>query len=90
MPSERETPKGTDLGPLDVLSVIEGGRSYEDLVEHAVEVQFRGHSLRVLDLEMLVALKKASKDPGDKQRLPVLEETLRQLRRKRRAHNQKD
>jgi len=69
----------TRLGPLDVLAVIEGGRSYEDLLDHTVEIEFRGHTLRVLDLKTLIELKKTSTDPKDKQRLPVLRETLRQL-----------
>ena len=69
----------TRIGPLDVLAVIEGGRSYEDLLEHAVEIDFRGHTLRVLNLKTLIELKSASTDPKDKQRLPVLRETLRQL-----------
>jgi hypothetical protein len=69
----------TRLGPLDVLAVIEEGRTYEDLLEHTVEIEFRRHSIRVLDLKTLVELKRTSQDPLDKQRLPVLEETLRQL-----------
>jgi len=44
-----------------------------------VDVKFRGHTIKVLDLKMIIELKKASRDPKDKQRLPVLEETLRQL-----------
>jgi len=72
----------TRIGPLDVLAVIEGGRSYEDLLEHTVEIDFRGHTLRVLDLKTLIELKKASTDPKDKQRLPVLKETLRQSEEK--------
>ena len=69
----------TRFGPLDVLAVIEEGKTYEDLVEHTVEIEFRGHVIRVLDLKMLIKLKRTSKDPKDKQRLPVLEETLRQM-----------
>jgi hypothetical protein len=69
----------TRLGPLDLLAVIEGGRSYEDLLDATVEIDFRGHTLRVLDLKTLVEFKKTSTDPKDKQRLPVLKETLRQL-----------
>jgi predicted nucleotidyltransferase len=69
----------TRLGPIDVLGVIEGEKSYGDLLEHTVEIDFRGHTLRVLDLKLLVQLKRTSTDPRDKQRLPVLEETLRQL-----------
>jgi hypothetical protein len=70
----------TRLGPLDVLAVIEEGRAYEDLLEHTVEIEFRNHAIRVLDLKILVQLKRTSTDPKDIQRLPVLEETLRQLK----------
>jgi hypothetical protein len=76
----------TRLGPLDVLAVIEEGRSYEDLLDHTVEIKFRGHSIRVLDLRTLVELKRTSQDPLDKQRLPVLEETLRQVEKADAAH----
>ena len=70
----------TRLGPLDVLAVIEEGKAYEDLLEHTIEIEFRGHVVRVLGLKTLVELKKMSKDLKDKQRLPVLKETLRQLK----------
>ena len=69
----------TRLGPIDVLAFIEEKKTYEDLVEHTVEIEFRGHTLHVLDLKMLIELKKSSKDPRDMRRLPMLEETLRQL-----------
>ncbi len=69
----------TRLGPLDVLAVIEGGRSHGDLLDHNVEIEFRGHTLRVLDLKTLIQLKRSFTEPKDKQRLPVLVETLRQL-----------
>ena len=69
----------TRLGPLNVLGMIEQGKTYEDLVEHTVEIKFRGHTIRVLDLKMLIELKKTSQNPTDRLRLPVLEETLRQL-----------
>ncbi len=42
------------LGPLDVLAFIEGGKAYEDLLEHTVEIEFRGHIIRVLNLKVLV------------------------------------
>ena len=77
----------TRLGPLDVLAVIEQGKSYDDLLGNAVEIEFRGHALRVLDLDMLIKLKKDSKDPKDKQRLAVLEETFRQLEKDQRNKN---
>lgn len=69
----------TRFGPLDILGAIEEGKTYEDLLQHTVEIKFRGHTIRVLDLRMLVELKRASQEPRDKQRLSVLEETLRQM-----------
>jgi len=69
----------TRLGPLGVLGVIEEGKTFEDLIEHTVEIEFRGRSIRVLKLETLIELKKTSKNPKHKQQLSVLEETLRQL-----------
>ena len=73
----------TRFGPLDVLGVVEGGKTYEDLLDHTVEIEFRGHNIHVLTLGMLIDLKRASKEPGDLQRLSVLEETLRQMKEKK-------
>ncbi len=73
----------TRFGPLDVLAVIEKGKTYTDLIEHTTKIDFRGHTIRVLDLETLVALKRSSKDPKEKFRLPILEETLSQLKKAR-------
>jgi hypothetical protein len=72
----------TCIGPLDVLAFIEERKTYEDLLKHAIQIEFRGHTIQVLDIKMLIELKKKSKDPKDKRRLPVLEETLRQLEKK--------
>ncbi len=69
----------TRIGPLDVLAFIEERKTYQDLLKHTIEIEFRGHTIQVLDIKMLIELKRKSKDPKDKQRLPVLEETLRQL-----------
>jgi len=68
----------TRLGPLDVLAYIEGNQTYDDLLDDSDEIEFRGKILRVLSLRKLVELKKKSKTPEDKQRLVVLEKTLRQ------------
>ncbi len=71
----------TDLGALDVLGVIEGGQGYEDLLPHTVELEIRGHAVRVLGLEKIVELKRSSTHPKDRQVLPILEETLARLKR---------
>jgi hypothetical protein len=70
----------TELGPLDCLGAIELGRQYEDLVPLSVVLELDGRQLRVLGLETLVALKRASSSPKDRLVLPVLEETLRRTR----------
>ena len=67
----------TKFGPLDVLSFIEQKKIYADLLKHTVEIKFRNRIIQVLDLKTLIDLKKASKNPKNKQRLLVLEETLR-------------
>ena len=72
----------TRLGPLDVLAMIEEGKTYSDLIDHTVQIEFRGHTLHVLDLETLIRLKKASKNPKHRQQLPVLEEALRQIKKR--------
>jgi hypothetical protein len=76
----------TRLGPIDVLSVIEEGKTYDDLIEHTVDVKFRGHTIKVLDLEIMIELKRTSRDPKDKRRLSVLEETMRQLKEEYESH----
>ncbi len=70
----------TRFGPLDILAVIEKGRGFEELLPDTVEIEFRGHKVYVLSLDTIVALKRGSKDPKDLYRLPILEETLRQMR----------
>ena len=67
----------TDLGPLDVLGAIEGGRGYEDLVADAIELDVKGQRIRVLSLRVLAELKRGSTAAKDKITLATLEETLR-------------
>jgi hypothetical protein len=70
----------TDLGPLDVLGAIEGGRGYDELLPDTLLIDLGGQPLRLLSLDALVRLKRASPDAKDKLRLPVLEATLRKQR----------
>jgi hypothetical protein len=71
----------TSLGPLDVLGEIEGHRSYVELLEHTESVSFAGRIVRVLSLEMIVELKRASTHPKDVQALPILEAALQRAKR---------
>lgn len=70
----------TELGPLDVQGAIEGGRTYEDLVGEAIEVEVSGERIRVLGLSMLIELKRGSTHPKDRYTFAILEETLRRVR----------
>lgn len=67
----------TDLGPLDILGKIEGGRGYDELVPTAVTVQVGGHPLRVLELATLADLKQGATSAKDKRTLAILEAALR-------------
>ncbi len=70
----------TRLGPLDVLAFIEQNQIYEDLIKDSIEIEFRGKIVHVLDIEKIIELKETSNNPKDLQRLPLLKETLRQLK----------
>src|SRR5687768_15528154 len=67
----------TDLGPLDVLGAIEGGRSFEDLLPLAIQIDVAGQRVNVLALEVLVELKRHATSTKDKMNFAILEETLR-------------
>jgi hypothetical protein len=69
----------TSLGPLDVLGAIEGGRTYEDLLPNAVQIDIEGRRIHVLGLRFLAELKRGSTHAKDKYTLAILEETLRRL-----------
>ncbi len=63
----------TDLGPLDVLGAIEGGRDYIALLPRTIALDLDGHLLRVISLDMLIELKRQSSHPKDQQMLAILE-----------------
>ena len=71
----------TRLGSLDVMAFIEGKNTYEDLIKHTVEIEFRGNPLLVLDIQKIIELKRTSKDPKDQHRLAILEETSQQIKK---------
>lgn len=68
----------TRYGDLDLLGSLDGGRSYEDLLEQAVELEVAGLSLHVIRLEELIEIKRRAARDKDKFVVPILEHTLRQ------------
>lgn len=62
----------TKFGPLDVLGMIGKSRTWEDLRGHTRTMEIEpGVVLRVLDLEMLIAVKEELGFPKDTAVLPV-------------------
>lgn len=67
----------TDLGPLDVLGAIHGGRDYDALLLESVELPLPFGTIRVLSLESIVRDKRSSTEEKDRLMVPILESTLR-------------
>jgi hypothetical protein len=55
----------TAAGDLDVLNGAPGAAPYEDLRERAIEVEVRGTPVRIVSLDDLIAMKRASRRPRD-------------------------
>lgn len=68
----------TQAGPLDVLGFIGDKQRYEDLFGSSSEIAMSVGSLRVLDLEALIAEKKRLGRAKDRAAVALLEEVLRQ------------
>lgn len=66
----------TTEGDLDVLDVIAGVGSYEQVRKHSEKVNALGVSFRVLDLPSLIKAKRAAGRPRDFDHLPELEALL--------------
>jgi len=69
----------TKYGPLDILGTIGRGLSYEDLLQHTVEMDVGdGIRVRVLDLETIIAIKQELGTEKDLAVLPLLRRTLKE------------
>ncbi|MFQ5874582.1 MAG: nucleotidyltransferase [Dehalococcoidia bacterium] len=63
----------TSVGPLDLLGEVTGGGSYEDLLEHTIEVEVFGVRCHCLDLPALIRTKRAAGRPKDLEAIAELE-----------------
>ncbi len=72
----------TDFGDLDLLGEATGGGTYVDLLPHSREVSGFGAQFRLLNLDKLIALKRAAGRPKD---LAVLAELQGIFERTKRA-----
>ena len=66
----------TKVGPLDLLGTIGVGHSYNDLLQHTIELEVSDLRLRILDLETLIKVKKETISEKDKVIIPILQRTL--------------
>ena len=72
----------SSLGDIDCLGEIDGGKTYEDLIDKTVHLNLGGErAIAVLDLATLVEVKKRAGRPKDLAAIPVLEATLDEVRR---------
>lgn len=73
----------TDLGDLDCLGEIDGGKSYEDLLPSSVQLDVGdGLKIHVLSLSELIEVKRRAGRPKDVAALPLLEATLDEAARR--------
>ena len=76
----------TDLGGIDLLGEVPGGGTYKDLFPFSEIKEAYGLPLRCVNVEKLIALKRAAGRPKDNEMIAELE-TIRQ--EKRRLENEK-
>ncbi len=70
----------TTLGPLDLLGDLTGGGGYDQLIGRTITVSLFGIDCRCLDLETLIAVKRAAGRPRDFEAIAELE-AIRDLSR---------
>jgi hypothetical protein len=73
----------TDLGKLDCLGDVLGVGSYEDALKHSEQFEMSFGSIRMLDLDTLIAAKEAAGRDKDKYAVPLLRAVAEKKRKKR-------
>ena len=71
----------TKHGPLDLLGAVQGGRGYDDLMAHTVELTLGTLSVRVLDLDTLIDLKERLGREKDLAVIAILKRTRDEARK---------
>lgn len=72
----------TSAGDIDLLGEVTGGGGYDDLIGHTIDVILFSHRTKCLDLEWLIATKRAAGRPRDLEAIAELE-ALREESEKR-------
>ncbi len=63
----------TTAGDLDILGDVTGGGGYDDLIGHTIDVTLFQTTVKCLDLEWLIATKRAAGRPRDLETIAELE-----------------
>lgn len=73
----------TRYGPVDLLAVIGRNLGYQELLPHSTEMDItEGTSIRVLNLETLIAIKEQQGGEKDIAVIPILRQTLSEIKKK--------
>jgi hypothetical protein len=63
----------TTAGDIDLLGEVTGGGGYDDLIPHSIDITLFTHRTRCLNLEWLIATKRAAGRPRDLEAIAELE-----------------
>ena len=73
----------TRYGPVDLLATIGQDLGFSDLLPHSDEMDIgEGIRVRVLNLETLISIKERLASEKDVAMLPILRQTLREMKKK--------
>jgi predicted nucleotidyltransferase len=63
----------TIAGDIDLFGEVTGGGTYDDLIDHTIDVTLFAHRTKCLDLDWLIATKRAAGRPRDIEAIAELE-----------------
>ncbi len=73
----------TAAGDIDLLGEITGGGTYNDMIDHTITVILFSHETKCLNLEWLIATKRAAGRPRDLEAIAELEALSEEIARPR-------
>jgi hypothetical protein len=72
----------TDLGDVDLLGEVAGGKTYSDLLPNSFDVEAFGVQFKCLDLPTLIRIKEAAGRPKDREAIAELRVLLEESEKK--------